>query len=901
MAEVRADEWLARHTESNRYFADVALARVHAAFAVAEHADTVESWRDFLARYPEPAALVEEARGHEASAWFRDIAVPNDTVEIYRSFRLSYPAAADVPEAKRLELDLAFAEASSDPGTTSLARFRTTYEAWPESRELVDQARAAEMERAFVDARAEGSTAALRTWIDGYGAWTQRPDLVEEAHALADVAVAGDALAVLLGHEWDDAFLGDWMGANEALPALGALAREQADVLWDRASDTDSPDAWWVTARLLVGSPRGAEADANARAALWAAGASDAQHYAAYVRRFPADEAAWDAEVRWLAANERAVPRSRSARLQRRRDLPNGDVELTLDVVDCNGQRLAGLTRESFALRDEDQPVEITDFTSLEQDRPLGLVIALDLSGSMATERAAVDAAVERFSETLRFRNRNLEIGLIGFSDGVLVNHAPSARTANFRSWMRQMPENVGGGGSEDSAGALVDAASQLAKTRGERVVVLLSDEVLQVNLRGRQALRLRETPCDGLRALGGCLGWCESDRACKRSCFAQAEPRYARMPNQCPSYQREDACLDRAVSSVAPEIQRCSAADDHPELVDTLARGMAPSGTRLYFLAPPGESAKYASLAAETGGRVLSVPDDTTDPRPYEAALLDIADQLSKQVVVTYRPTSEAMPEVAVRPDWRWVESELPAVVDGGAPTLRPDAAWPATLRVDADGGVSRSLDGSTWRPVLPPEAPGRVLVSDTTRVCTAGGASVWCSTDLGRSWSRLGQTFDEAAPIELFGSRLGIFARQGGRTYAPLRVVSRDLPASSLYFSTNADGFERALEPFLDELSARLVADPALQLRIEGHADARGSDAHNDDLALRRASNVAAAIRQRGAQPDQLDVLSFGERFPVRAGSSEKDLAHNRRVEMILLEPEPDAAEAGCGTDAR
>ena len=110
------------------------------------------------------------------------------------------------------------------------------------------------------------------------------------------------------------------------------------------------------------------------------------------------------------------------------------------------------------------------------------------------------------------------------------------------------MQENVGGGGSEDSAGALIDAATQLGKTRGERVVVLLSDEVLQVNQRGRQALRLRETPRDGLRALGGCLGWCGTNRACKRNCFAQAVPRYARLPNQCPSYQREDACLDRAV-----------------------------------------------------------------------------------------------------------------------------------------------------------------------------------------------------------------------------------------------------------------------------------------------------------------------------------------------------------------
>ena len=48
-----------------------------------------------------------------------------------------------------------------------------------------------------------------------------------------------------------------------------------------------------------------------------------------------------------------------------------------------------------------------------------------------------------------------------------------------------------------------------------------------------------------------------------------------------------------------------------------------------------------------------------------------------------------------------------------------------------------------------------------------------------------------------------------------------------------------------------------------------------------------MAEAVVAAGARPEQVEIASFGSRRPLRAGSSQEDLARNRRVELLLLEP--------------
>jgi peptidoglycan-associated lipoprotein len=69
---------------------------------------------------------------------------------------------------------------------------------------------------------------------------------------------------------------------------------------------------------------------------------------------------------------------------------------------------------------------------------------------------------------------------------------------------------------------------------------------------------------------------------------------------------------------------------------------------------------------------------------------------------------------------------------------------------------------------------------------------------------------------------------------------------------------------------------------IRLEGHADERGSREYNIGLGERRAQAVRQMLLIQGVSAGQISTVSFGEERPVGFGSSEDDYALNRRVEF-------------------
>lgn len=80
-----------------------------------------------------------------------------------------------------------------------------------------------------------------------------------------------------------------------------------------------------------------------------------------------------------------------------------------------------------------------------------------------------------------------------------------------------------------------------------------------------------------------------------------------------------------------------------------------------------------------------------------------------------------------------------------------------------------------------------------------------------------------------------------------------------------------------------AKFLGDyPTRRLRLEGHADERGSREYNIGLGERRAQAVRRALMLQGAGDNQLTTLSYGEERPVVSGSDESAWSKNRRVEL-------------------
>jgi peptidoglycan-associated lipoprotein len=78
-------------------------------------------------------------------------------------------------------------------------------------------------------------------------------------------------------------------------------------------------------------------------------------------------------------------------------------------------------------------------------------------------------------------------------------------------------------------------------------------------------------------------------------------------------------------------------------------------------------------------------------------------------------------------------------------------------------------------------------------------------------------------------------------------------------------------------------LAQNGSAQLRLEGHADERGSREYNIGLGERRAQAVRRVLMLQGAQAAQLTTVSYGEERPAQTGSDEEAWRLNRRVELV------------------
>ena len=136
------------------------------------------------------------------------------------------------------------------------------------------------------------------------------------------------------------------------------------------------------------------------------------------------------------------------------------------------------------------------------------------------------------------------------------------------------------------------------------------------------------------------------------------------------------------------------------------------------------------------------------------------------------------------------------------------------------------------------------------------------------------------------------GLTAGQEPVLQAPERailevVVRFDFDEATI--TAEADQLLRAKLPILRN-------SPTFTLRLEGHADERGSIEYNLALGSRRAESVREFLTGLGISEDRLTTTSFGKERPLVNGSDPAAWAQNRRVEFVITGvPGPTVAGGG------
>lgn len=88
------------------------------------------------------------------------------------------------------------------------------------------------------------------------------------------------------------------------------------------------------------------------------------------------------------------------------------------------------------------------------------------------------------------------------------------------------------------------------------------------------------------------------------------------------------------------------------------------------------------------------------------------------------------------------------------------------------------------------------------------------------------------------------------------------------------------------LTEFAERLKGENKnVYLEIQGHTDATGAPAYNEQLGEERAEAVRKYLNRQGVALNRMATISYGDEAPVAPNNTRDGRAQNRRVVVVVL----------------
>jgi outer membrane protein OmpA-like peptidoglycan-associated protein len=116
---------------------------------------------------------------------------------------------------------------------------------------------------------------------------------------------------------------------------------------------------------------------------------------------------------------------------------------------------------------------------------------------------------------------------------------------------------------------------------------------------------------------------------------------------------------------------------------------------------------------------------------------------------------------------------------------------------------------------------------------------------------------------------------------------VLDRSIVLENIYYDLNKADIRPDAAVELNKLATILKDNPSIRIELSSHADARATDAYNDDLTQRRAQSAVDYLVSQGIDQERMVAKGYGKRQLINQNAqTEEEHQVNRRTEFKVIE---------------
>ncbi|MFT0518333.1 OmpA family protein [Pseudomonas faucium] len=137
------------------------------------------------------------------------------------------------------------------------------------------------------------------------------------------------------------------------------------------------------------------------------------------------------------------------------------------------------------------------------------------------------------------------------------------------------------------------------------------------------------------------------------------------------------------------------------------------------------------------------------------------------------------------------------------------------------------------------------------------------------------------QSTPKGLTAEQIAVLKREG---FAPTEEGWAFDLSGKVLFGSDLDSLNGPSEAIVERIGKALLGVGIQGVRVDGHADASGKAAYNQQLSERRAQSVAKALIGVGMPAQNIVTRGLGSSQPVADNRTIAGRTENRRVSIVV-----------------